>query len=397
MSQDQSFADLLSSADPALMINDAELIRSRERSLGFLNSNVTHIAVGGSVHDFHRAPAKRHWGRFAVAGLAAAAVAASVLVASSLAPSPANVATAPTVEVTEVQPPPTGPARDLFIAADEVLVLQALPTPAGWNQSTPGSTAPGLGVEPVNVIQVLKGPRPTGTTTIDLSAMSAPTSWRNTNPVAPLTYLAFIKKGEDGVGHLMSGPLALLEILNLRAATLVDPVFGKPVDVGADLASRISVGPVGDVPLTTYPATQAASGPDIIPEQKKSTDGTSLGTMHGHVTSTEACFTFETSTEKVILRWPAGYTATTKLLPQSPEGEFRINGTSAATRAVVLNEWGIVYSYDGETRPLIFGTRSDERADCNGQTLPVFDIAPGGKGVSPFRASHGASGPDTNP
>jgi len=110
-------------------------------------------------------------------------------------------------------------------------------------------------------------------------------------------------------------------------------------------------------------------------------------------TATEACFAFETSAEKIILRWPAGYTATTRLLPQSQRGEFRINGTSASNRAVVLNEWGIVYSYDGETRPLITGTRGDERADCNGQNLPVFNIAPGRKGVSPFRLSRGTAGP----
>jgi hypothetical protein len=118
-----------------------------------------------------------------------------------------------------------------------------------------------------------------------------------------------------------------------------------------------------------------------------------MGTIRGHVTETEACFTFETSAEKVILRWPAGYTAATRLLPQSPEGEFRINGTSASNRAVVLNEWGIVYSYDGEPRPLIAGTLRNEQADCNGQELPVFDIAPGEKGGSPFRISRGPARP----
>lgn len=100
MSKDQSLADLLSAADPALMITDGELDRSRDRSLSFVNSDVTHIAVGGSVHAFHRSPAKRHWRRFASAGLAAAAVAACVLVVSSLVTGPVNTAAAPTVTAT---------------------------------------------------------------------------------------------------------------------------------------------------------------------------------------------------------------------------------------------------------------------------------------------------------
>ncbi|MGO4860167.1 LysM peptidoglycan-binding domain-containing protein [Arthrobacter sp. 2MCAF14] len=95
MSKDLSLADLLSAADPALMITDEELDRSRDRSLSFVNSDVTHIAVGGSVQDFHRTRAKRHWVRFAAAGLAAAAVAACILVASSLVTGPVNTAAAP--------------------------------------------------------------------------------------------------------------------------------------------------------------------------------------------------------------------------------------------------------------------------------------------------------------
>ncbi|MFH5878644.1 hypothetical protein [Arthrobacter sp. NA-172] len=399
MSQDPTAADRLAASDPALLITDEELIRSRQRSLSFMNSEATQIAVGGSVHDFHRAPAKRHWGRFAAAGLATAAVAASVLVASSWATGPVDMAAAPTVsQVTAMQPPPAGPARDLFIAADEVLVLQALPNPAEWNQGYRESGVPKLGDEPVNVIQVLKGSRPIGKATIDVSAMPAPESWKNTNVVAPLTYLAFIKKDAAGVGHLMNGPLALLEILNLRSATFGDPVFQHPVALGTDLSSRISIGPTGDVPLANYPATQvAASPPDVLMERKKSADGTSQGTIRGHVTATGACFTFETSAEKVVLQWPAGYTATTRLLPQSADGEFRIDGTSASNRAVVLNEWGIVYTYDGQPQPLITGTRTDKTAGCNGQTLPVFNIAPGRQGVSPFRLSHGPAGPNTKP
>ena len=105
MSQDQSAADLLSAADPAVMITEEELTRSRQRSLSFMNSDVTHIAVGGSVHDFHRAPAKRHWGRFAAAGLAAAAVAAGVLVASGSLTVPVNMAAPTGEEVTATATP----------------------------------------------------------------------------------------------------------------------------------------------------------------------------------------------------------------------------------------------------------------------------------------------------
>jgi hypothetical protein len=218
--------------------------------------------------------------------------------------------------------------------------------------------------------------------------MPDPDMWTDTNVVAPRTYLAFFKKDDRGVSHLMKDQLAILEVLNLRSATLADPRLEKPVDVGTDLVSRISVGPTGDVPVTTYSA-QASPGRDVLLEQRKNADGTVSGTIHGHISGAQACFTFETSTEQVFLRWPAGYTATTRLLPQSPEGEFRINGTSAGNKAVVLNDWGLVYTYDGETRPLIMGARTGERADCNGQNLPVFDISPGQQGATPFRNSRG--------
>ncbi|GAA5200835.1 hypothetical protein GCM10023346_43880 [Arthrobacter gyeryongensis] len=97
MSKDLPLADLLAAADPAHMITDEELERSRDRSLSFVNSDITHIAVGGSVQDFHRTPAKRHLKRFAAAGLAAAAVAACVLVVSGLVTGPVNTAAVPTV------------------------------------------------------------------------------------------------------------------------------------------------------------------------------------------------------------------------------------------------------------------------------------------------------------
>ncbi|MGO4247993.1 LysM peptidoglycan-binding domain-containing protein [Paenarthrobacter sp. RAF54_2] len=108
MSHDNSAFDLLSAADPALTITDEELNRSRQRSLSFVNSEATHIAIGGSIHDFHRMPAKRHWGRFAVAGLAAAAVAVSVLVGSTLASRPDNTAAVPTAEAVTPTATPTG-------------------------------------------------------------------------------------------------------------------------------------------------------------------------------------------------------------------------------------------------------------------------------------------------
>ncbi|MBT2538789.1 hypothetical protein [Arthrobacter sp. ISL-69] len=402
MSQDPTFSTeaprILSPADPALMITEEELIRSRERSLSFMDSDVTHIAVGGSIHDFHRAPAKRPWGRLAVAGLgAAAAVAASVLVASAFGTVPADMAAAPPVsDSTPLQSPPAGPLRDLFFAADEVLVLQALPNTDAWQQEYksfmsqlgqaggPAYGPPGLGVEPVNVLQVLKGTRSTGRSTLDVSAMPDANQWKNTNTVAPLTYLAFIKKGPDGIGHLMSEPQALLQILNLRSATVGDPVKQQPVDIGADLRSRIAVAPTGDVPLSTYAAA---------PPVAEGKDRTSEGTVHGHITASEACFTFQTSAEKVVLRWPAGYTAATRSLPQDSNGSFRIDGASHADRAVVLNEWGTVYAFDTWTLPQISGNRAGEKAACGGQTLPVFDITPPGEGASPFRLTHGAAGP----
>jgi hypothetical protein len=398
MSQDPNFSakvhDMLSAADPALMITEEELNRSRERSLSFMDSDVTHIAVGGSIHDFHRAPAKRRWGRLAVAGLGAvAAVAASVLVASSFGTAPVNTAAASVAANTSpTQSTPTGPLRDLFLSADEVLVIQALPNTAVWQEEyksfmsklgQPGGPAygpPGLGVEPVNVLQVLKGTRATGRGTLDVVAMPDAGQWKNTNIVAPLTYLAFIKKGPDGIGHLMSEPHALLQILNLRTAAIGDPVSQQPVEIGADLRSRIAVAPTGDVPLATY---EAAAGSDVIRE----------GIFHGHISASEACFTFQSSAEKVVLRWPAGYTAATRSLPQDANGDFRIDGPSHGDRAVVLNKWGTVYSFDTWALPQITGNRTGEKAVCDGQSLPVFDIAPSSDGASPFQLTHGAAGP----
>ncbi|MGG5170635.1 LysM peptidoglycan-binding domain-containing protein [Pseudarthrobacter sp. J1738] len=96
MSHEHSALDLLLAADPALAITEEELDRSRQQSASFINSDVTHIAVGGSISDFHRVPAKRHWGRFALAGLVAAAIVAIAFAAWALVPSVDHSATVPT-------------------------------------------------------------------------------------------------------------------------------------------------------------------------------------------------------------------------------------------------------------------------------------------------------------
>lgn len=71
--------------------------------------NLISLADGGSTH-FRRAPAKRHWGRLAVAGLAAAAVAATVLVGANLTSQPDNTAAFPTEEtvIPAATPPGSG-------------------------------------------------------------------------------------------------------------------------------------------------------------------------------------------------------------------------------------------------------------------------------------------------
>ena len=117
MSQDHSAADLLSAADPARTITEEELIRSRQRSLSFVNSEVTHIAVGGSVHDFHRAPAQRQWGRIAAAGLAAAAIAACAVIGSNLVARPNIAAVAPTAAEATATAAPAAPGTSSLAGA----------------------------------------------------------------------------------------------------------------------------------------------------------------------------------------------------------------------------------------------------------------------------------------
>jgi hypothetical protein len=394
----------LKATDPALTITEEELARSRARSLAVMDTDVTHIAVGGSIERFHARPARRHWARMAGLGLTVAAAAAlvGVVVASSMPLVTTEPAPPAASQAAPVQEAPSGPLSDLFASADEVLVLQALPNRDAWSKeyeeilaqspaSSPGGVGaqfPSLGVEPVNVLQVLKGSRRTGQATLDVEA--APDWWRNTNNVAPLTFLAFVGKGPDGEMHLMKEPHALLEIRNLREGTLTDPTTHEEVDAGADLRERISVAPTGDVPLATYKTVSAQTG--VIQETRKNPDGTSSGVMNGHVTATEACFTFQTSTEKVYLRWPAGYTAAIKSLPQDAAGNFALEGTARGDRPVVLNDWGVVYGYDGSTWPLLAGSRTNETASCNNESLPVFEVTPfqEGAGASPFALDHEA-------
>ncbi|WAH95434.1 hypothetical protein [Arthrobacter sp. MMS18-M83] len=137
MSQDQSPADLLSAADPALTITDEELEHSRQRSLSFVNSEVTHIAVGGSVHDFHRSPAKRHWGRLVAAGLAAATVAACLLAALSLVTGPFNMAAAPTVTGATVTVPTPVTAAPAPVPNPSPTSVSAEPSPSAGTGPSP--------------------------------------------------------------------------------------------------------------------------------------------------------------------------------------------------------------------------------------------------------------------
>ena len=383
------------SADPAANATESELARSRSRSLAFMESDVTHI-FAGDPESYRRPPAKR-W-RAAGAFLAAAAVAAAVLTANFLqavpvetpaatesvsAPSPAPTsAPAPT--------PPAGPFHDLFVSADEVLVLEALPNAAR-------NLRAGLGVEPVNVRQVLKGDLTPGETAVDVASaeegINGSLLWRDSRNEAPFTYLGFFADGADGGLHLMEAPHALLQIQNIRTAATVDPVTDEPVEIGADLQSRINVAPVGDVPVATHDGgSLAASAPDRI-WGTQTADGTRDGEVRGYVAGSEACFTFANSTEKVYLRWPAGFTAKVTPLMVDADGHVSYFGTTLANRAVILNEWGFVYMADLDTRPLIQGELSTETAACAGETLPVFDVWPERAGGSPFQKGRGVALP----
>lgn len=85
----------LIAADPALVVTESELARSREKSLAVLDTDAEHITVGGSVTDFHQHPAGRR-GRltagFGLLAAAAAAVVAGVVVTSSMTTPPTDQA-----------------------------------------------------------------------------------------------------------------------------------------------------------------------------------------------------------------------------------------------------------------------------------------------------------------
>lgn len=383
------------SADPAVDVTEPELARSRSRSLAFMESDVTHIFAGDSG-SYKRPPAKR-W-RAAGAFLAAAAVAAAVLTANFLQTAPAETPAAtetfsppsPAATTAPEPTPPAGPFHDLFVSADEVLVLEALPNAAR-------NLGAGLGVEPVNVRQVLKGNLTPGETAVDVApaehGINGSLHWRDSRKEAPFTYLGFFAKDADGGLHLMETPHSLLQIQNIRTAATVDPVTDEPVEIGADLQSRINVAPVADVPVATHPGgSWAASAPDTI-WGTQAADGTRDGQVRGHVSASEACFTFANSTEKVYLRWPAGFTAKVTPLMVDAEGHVSYFGTTLANRAVILNEWGFIYMADLDTRPLVTGQSTAETASCGGETLPVFDVWPERAGGSPFQKGRGVALP----
>jgi hypothetical protein len=326
-------------------------------------------------------------------------VAAAVLTASFLqtAPVPTPAATetfsppspAATTPVPEPTPP-AGPSHDLFVSADEVLVLEALPNAAR-------NLGAGLGVEPVNVRQVLKGDLTPGEAAVDVAAaeraINGSLHWRDSRKEAPFTYLGFFAKGADGRLHLLEAPHSLLQIQNIRTAATADPVTDEPVEIGKDLQSRINVAPVGDVPVATHPSgSWAASAPNTI-WGTQAADGTRDGQVRGYVSPSEACFTFENSTEKVYLRWPAGFTAKVTPLMVDGEGHVSYYGTTLANKAVILNEWGFIYMADLDTRPLVKGQQTSEAASCGGKTLPVFDVWPEGAGGSPFQKGRGVALP----
>ena len=146
MSPDKTAADLLSAADPALTITEEELILSRQRSLSFMNSDVTQIAVGGSVDDFHRVPPKRHWGRFAAAGLAVAAVAACIVIVSNPGTSPDITAAAPTTAEATATATPAGTGTSSLagpIVTDSFGNVDYYTTVAG---ETPAAVAASFGI-----------------------------------------------------------------------------------------------------------------------------------------------------------------------------------------------------------------------------------------------------------
>jgi hypothetical protein len=387
---------LFAAADPALDITESELAQSRARSLSFQESEVTHIFAGSLEEDRSRIRVKRR--RIAGGILAAVAVAATVLTASFLQMPPTAAPAATTPAATDVaadSPTPTadpgatvpsGPMHDVFVAADDVFVMEALPGNAGSS----------LGVERVVVRQVLKGSHALGETSVDVSSaddgINGSLLWRQSQKEAPMTYLGFFNEGSDGGMRLLKATHALLQIQNIRTATTVDPVTEDPVDIGDDLRSRIDVAPEGDVPVSTYTPDQAKGATtDFLGTEMP--DGTREGVVRGHISATEACFTFENSTEKVYMRWPAGFTAALRSLRVNAQGVVSPGGTAQADTPVVLNEWGFIYMTDRQLRPQITGYRSAETATCAGESLQVFDVQPERPGASPFQHGRGVALP----
>lgn len=383
------------SADPASDITDAELTRSRDRSLSFRESDATHIFVGDPEEDPYPLRLKRR--RVAGGFLAAAAVAGAVFTAGSIQPppvaAPAVIATAalpsaaaPSAAADPGQNPPAGPMHDLFAAADDVLVLEALPT--SWNLGDR------IGVEPVDVRQVLKGSGSLGATSVDVASAddgitSGSLLWQYSQKAAPVTYLGFFARGADGEMHLMEGTHALLQIRNIRTSATTDPFTDEPVDIGDDLRSRIAVAPKGDVPVATYTGSLSPETATDVVWGTATGGGERAGLVRGHVSAAEACFTFENSTEKVYLRWPPGFTAAVRPMSADAEGNVRYRGAFEVDKAVTLNEWGFISMTDGEPAPLVKGRLSLETASCAGETLPVFDVMLPGVGFSPFQKGRG--------
>lgn len=395
--------DRLLAADPASDVTESELARSRARSLSFRESEVTHIFASGPEKDRHQTPFKRR--RMAGGIMAAAAVAAAVVTATFLqvppmeAPAASAPPTATDVAAGTATPAatatpadqgkvaPSGPLHDLFVAADEVLVVEALPTDIGR----------GLGVEPVEVRQVLKGSRALGATSVDVSSaddgINGSLLWQHSQKEAPMTYLGFFARGSDGGMRLLATAHALLQIQNIRTAITVDPVTDEPVDIGDDLRSRINVAPEGDVPVATYAGDQPDGAATDVVRGTEGPGGSREGLVRGHISAAEACFTFENSTEKVYLRWPAGYTAALRSLPVDAQGRVSLNGTDQADTPVTLNEWGFIYMQDREPRPQVAGHLRAETATCAGETLQVFDVKPEAPGASPFQHGRGVALP----
>ncbi|MFJ6535831.1 hypothetical protein ACIQH5_06335 [Paenarthrobacter sp. NPDC091711] len=105
--------DRLTAVDPALVITEDELARSREKTLAVMDTDAEQLAVGGSLEDSHQQRSRRRMRLAAGFGLvAAAAVVAGVIVTTSLpadvVPETAPVATQPGIapETGSSQQPP---------------------------------------------------------------------------------------------------------------------------------------------------------------------------------------------------------------------------------------------------------------------------------------------------